>query len=259
MTDHQTTEAIPSPLYRMLAAIAMTGLSVLISFALWLAAVFDQRPATYWLLPAVLCWFYVIHQTWQRLPLNRPVNSHRPLERFGVATSITLTRGLLIAMTAGFIGSSVQLQPSAWVYLPAIFYTVAAIGDALDGYIARRLNQVTELGSELDTVLDALGLLIAPVLAVLLGKLHPSYLVVSVAYYLFRWGIYWRQTHQKPVFSLQPSYWRRRLAGWQMALVATALWPPVPALLAQLAGFVLMLPLLVGFWRDWLVVSGRRT
>jgi CDP-diacylglycerol--glycerol-3-phosphate 3-phosphatidyltransferase len=130
-------------------------------------------------------------------------------------------------------------------------------GDIAARSADRSNRQTTELGKELDTTLDAMGLVIAPLLAVLYGKLFASYLLVSVAYYLFQWGLLWRRRFDKPVYPLPPSRLRRQLAGYQMGLVATVLWPPLPALLTRPVGILFMLPMLYGFIRDWLVVSGR--
>ncbi|MDX1267075.1 MAG: CDP-alcohol phosphatidyltransferase family protein, partial [Oceanisphaera sp.] len=159
--------------------------------------------------------------------------------------------------TAGFL-TILPLQASTGLlYLPAVLYTVAAALDGLDGFVARRQQQTTRLGTELDTALDAFGLLIAPLFAVFTGKLPVVYLLVSVAYYLFQWGIRWRRQRRRPVYALPPSQIRRYLAGAQMVLVALALWPPLPGALTQWVGLVLMIPLLIGFCRDWLHVSGR--
>ena len=105
--------------------------------------------------------------------------------------------------------------------------------------------------------LDAFGLLIAPVLAVLWDKLHFTYLIVSAAFYVFRLGINLRKHQEKPVYELIPSRFRRRLAGYQMGLVATSLWAPIPAELTKPVGVLLMIPLLIRFLLDWLQISGR--
>jgi CDP-diacylglycerol---glycerol-3-phosphate 3-phosphatidyltransferase len=210
------------------------------------------------LLGSLLCWTYVSWQSWQRLRLNYDPHTGTHYHTLGAGTQITLIRGLLIAAAAGFVPVATAIADSVWMFIPAMLYTAAAIGDALDGYLARRQQHITRLGTELDTILDALGLLIAPVLAVLSGKLHVSYLLVSLAYYLFKLGISWRQRQGKPIHPLPPSKLRRQLAGWQMALVATALWPPIPGNITQVLGMLFMLPLLAGFGRDWLAVSGRR-
>lgn len=211
-----------------------------------------------WLPVALLCWCIVIWQCQRRLHLNYSTTDGRQYPRLGFGNQLTLLRGALIAATAGFLSLSTRQAGYLIPFLPALFYSLAAIGDWLDGHLARRLHQSTQLGKELDTVLDALGLLVAPLLAVLYGKLHVSYLLVSISYYLFQWGLYWRRQHQRPVLPLPPSRLRRYLAGIQMGFVAVTLWPPLPAELSRPLGLVFMLPVLLIFWIDWLSVSGRR-
>jgi len=248
---------VASDFQRELVWIATLGVGLLVAAALLLTAVEGPTMALRWWLVAVLCWKFVLWQCQKRLPLNRSTADGPLFSTLGLGNRITLLRGLLIAATAGFL----VLPPNEvrpWLlYVPAALYSLAAMGDWLDGYLARRQQQTTLLGRELDTVLDAFGLLIAPLLAILLGKLHVSYLLVSVAYYLFQWGIYWRQRRDRPVCPLPPSRLRRHLAGVQMALVAFALWPPLPGETTRLLGLALMIPLLLGFCRDWLHVSGR--
>ena len=82
-----------------------------------------------------------------------------------------------------------------------------------------------QLGTELDTVYDAVGLLIAPVLAVTYGQLHWSYLLVSIAYYLFVIGIKLREFRGLRVIELPPNISRRAIAGFQMGFVAVVLLP----------------------------------
>jgi CDP-diacylglycerol--glycerol-3-phosphate 3-phosphatidyltransferase len=242
--------------------IALVGVGALAATSIALVVTLGPDGAIGWLLIALACWGFVLWQCYRRLHLNRSVDTGTYYPRLGHANRVTLFRGWLIAATAGFLiaayrGVGFGDMPPGLFYVPAAFYTLAAAGDWLDGYMARRQQQITQLGMELDTVLDAFGLLIAPLLAVLAGKLHISYLLVSVAYYLFQWGISWRQRHGRHVFPLSPSRLRRYLAGIQMALVSIALWPFVPAGLSTGFGIALMIPLLVGFCRDWLHVSGR--
>ncbi|ALO45805.1 CDP-alcohol phosphatidyltransferase family protein [Pseudohongiella spirulinae] len=245
---------------RELTLYSFLGVILILLAAAGLASLDSWQSAT---LPgatiSLLCWCYICWQSHKRVDLNYNPQDGEHYQTLGWGTQITLLRGLLIAATAGFIPVAISASHSAWLFIPALFYTAAAIGDALDGFLARRQQHITRLGAELDTVLDALGLLVAPLLAVMSGKLHSSYLLVSLAYYLFRLGISWRKRQGKIVHALPPSKMRRQLAGWQMALVATALWPPISGSVTQWLGFVFMLPLLAGFWRDWLAVSGRQT
>ena len=61
----------------------------------------------------------------------------------------------------------------------ALLFTVAAITDWLDGYLARRLNQTSKLGAFLDPVADKL--MVAVVLVVLLEAHHSLWLVAPAA------------------------------------------------------------------------------
>jgi len=253
-------EATPA-LRRELQRIALLGVSFLMVFAALLSMLEGQLVVLYWLLVALACWGFVLWQCYQRLHLNVSTPDRKDTPRryvtLGHGNRITLLRGLLISALAGFLVISPGDTSHGLMYLPAVLYTAAALGDLLDGSMARRQQQTTRLGTELDMALDAFGLLIAPLLAVAYGKLHISYLLVSIAYYLFQWGIYWRRRQGLPVYPLPPSRMRRYLAGLQMALVAAALWPPLPREVTTLLGAVLMLPLLIGFCRDWWHVSGR--
>jgi len=244
-------------LRRELRRIAALGVGSMLFMTFLLSVAAGAVFALRWLLAALACWSLVWWQAHHRLQQNHDIAQGTLLPSLGLANRVTLGRGLLIAATAGFLATPGVGSKPLLSYIPALLYTLAALGDALDGYIARRLQQVTRLGRELDMALDALGLLVAPLLAVFIGKLHGSYLLVSAAYYLFQQGLHWRRQQAKPVYSLPPSRLRRLLAGFQMGLVATVLWPPLPAELTRPVGVLFMVPVLAGFIRDWLHVSGR--
>lgn len=249
--------SVPPTLLRELVHIALLGAGALLSGALALWVVEGPVTGVRWLVGGLAGWAFVLWQCRTRLHLNVSTIDNRPFNRLGMANRITLVRGLLIGATAGFLAMLPLQAHAGWLYVPAVFYTVAAALDGLDGFVARRQQQTTRLGTELDTALDAFGLLIAPLVAVFTGKLPVIYLLVSVAYYLFQWGILWRRQRGRSVYALPPSQVRRYLAGAQMVLVALALWPPLPGAFTQWLGIALMIPLLIGFCRDWLHVSGR--
>jgi CDP-diacylglycerol--glycerol-3-phosphate 3-phosphatidyltransferase len=175
---------------------------------------------------------------------------------WGAANLLTLLRGLLIAFLAGFLFAP---RPAGLLtaWLPALAYTAVACLDFLDGTVARRTATLTRLGGALDQELDGLGLLIAFLLVVQYHVLPPPLLLPGLAHYLFAFGLWLRRRRGLAVRPLPPDRWRRRLAGFQMALAAVFLWPiarPGPALLAE---SLIGLPFLLGFGRDWLLVSGR--
>jgi CDP-diacylglycerol--glycerol-3-phosphate 3-phosphatidyltransferase len=143
----------------------------------------------------------------------------------------------------------------AWI--PALLYTLAAIADGVDGYLARRTNQATRLGEILDIEFDALGILVATTLAVQYQQLPAWYLALGLARYFFTWGIWWRTRQGNPVYHLPYSATRRIIAGFHMGFSTVMLWPIVYPPGTTLAGIVLAVPFLTGFIRDWLIVSGR--
>lgn len=77
-----------------------------------------------------------------------------------LANRISIARILLIPF---FVGSIVyyQSEQGLLAYLPVAIFFVAVISDALDGFIARKFNQQTELGTILDPVADKLLILSA--------------------------------------------------------------------------------------------------
>lgn len=207
-----------------------------------------------WFFLAGSFWLYCWLQTWCRRDLNRPNMTARSYVDLGWANRLTLLRGGLIALTGGFLFQSPS-GIAAW--MPGILYSVAAILDRTDGWVARRSGRTSLLGKELDTEMDALGLFVAPLLAVTLGKFHWSFLAVSAAYYIFIVGLHWRRRQQLTVYPLPPSVLRRTLAGLQMGFVSFVLFPVFPAEFTRILGVAFMVPILGGFFVDWLAVSGR--
>jgi len=235
--------------------VSTCGWIVLAFTGLVLAAVWSWLSAAQWLGQAGLLWMLVTYQARHSLPLNRKSPEAVLYPRLGLANRLTIVRGWLIACTGGFL---FQHAPAGVLALmPAGFYGLAAIIDRIDGFAARKTGQVSQMGMELDTVFDALGLAIAPLLAVCYGKIHWSYLLVSCAYYLFRWGLSYRQNNALPLFPLQPKLSRRAIAGFQMGFIAVVLFPVFQPPATHIAGFAFMLPVLCGFLIDWLLVSGR--
>ena len=236
-------------------------LAALLACALLLVAAFilmqseGKNFAGGWLLVSFLLGSFVWLQCWRRRELNRATLDSPLHATLGWANRITLARGVLIAACGGFLWREPTTLAIGWICGP--LYALAAILDRVDGLVARRSGCTTLLGAELDTVVDALGLLVAPLLAISLGKIHWSYLLVSAAYYFFQLGLYWRRRRGLAVYPLSPSKLRRTFAGFQMGFIAVVLWPPFRAPMTVIIGFAFMVPVLLGFAMDWLVVSGK--
>lgn len=70
--------------------------------------------------------------------------------------------------------------PVSWGHLAAaILFTLAAITDWLDGYLARNLSQTTQFGAFLDPVADKL--MVAVALMIVVGEVGVSYLAIPAA------------------------------------------------------------------------------
>ena len=143
-------------------------------------------------------------------------------------------------------------------WIPAVAYGLAALMDGLDGFVARRTGSESAFGARLDAESDALGLAAASGIAVLLsGTLPLWYLLAGLGRYLFGAALFVEQRLGCQLRDLPPSPFRRRLAGFQMGLVAVCLAPFIEPEWAPPATLALGVPFLVGFARDYLLTTGR--
>lgn len=168
---------------------------------------------------------------------------------------VTLTRGGLFAVTAGFLFVSPATAVVRWA--PAACYGTGVVLDFVDGSLARRTGRTTELGAKLDLAFDTLGFLVAPLVAVAWGQLPVAYLSLSAARYVYRAGIGWRKRRGRPVGELPASRIRRPLAALQMGFITVALAPVLPASVVHPLALVVAVPSLATFARDYLAVTGR--
>jgi CDP-diacylglycerol--glycerol-3-phosphate 3-phosphatidyltransferase len=173
---------------------------------------------------------------------------------FGLANAITLVRGALYAVVAGFVVVAPETE-LAWV--PALCYGTGVALDNLDGTVARTVGQETEIGRQLDMAFDTFGSVAAPLVAVVWGLLPVWYLSISAARYVFRGAVWLRRVRGRPVGDLPDSDLGKYLAGVQMVFVTIALVPPVPTELVWTVAPVVLAPSLAVFTRDYLAVSGR--
>lgn len=210
--------------------------------------------ALLWLPLPVLVVGYLLRVLWQNLDANHREGEQRLLPDLGWGNRLTLLRGVLVAGMMGFI---LLPRPEGWLaWIPGILYTLADAADFFDGYVARVTRRATRLGNILDMSFDGLGVLAASVLVVLYGQAPLWYLLVGSARYLFIAGERLRRRLGKPVYPMPPSFNRRVFAGLQMGFLAVALWPIITPPGIHFAAALFGAPLLLGFGRDWLYVSG---
>ncbi|MYF77853.1 MAG: hypothetical protein F4174_11150 [Acidobacteria bacterium] len=182
----------------------------------------------------------------------------RPL---GLANRLTLVRLAALAALAGgglaaTFSSEAGLALAGW--MPCLIYAAAALADYADGAIARRTGTTSAFGARLDAEADALGLAAASGIAVFAsGTLPAWYLLAGFGRYLFGAALFVERRLGRRLVELPASPFRRRLAGFQMGLVAVCLAPFIEPEWAPPATLALGLPFLVGFARDYLIGTGR--
>jgi CDP-diacylglycerol--glycerol-3-phosphate 3-phosphatidyltransferase len=199
---------------------------------------------------------------WGRaLELNHSPQEAQLRPSLGAANWLTLLRGGLIAVLAGFVFqptlSDARLDWIAWA--PAAAYITAAALDLADGWLARVTASETRLGEHLDAEIDALGLLIAGFLVVWMGKAPAAYLCVGLGYYALQAAVAARRKAGRPIAPLRPRADARLVAGCEMGFAGAALLPLFEPVATRPAALILTAALLVGFVRDWLVVCGHAT
>ncbi len=245
--------AVPATLRRRFGiTIGVYGLAVVAMVRL-LTGTGSATMARQWLGLAVPVLGYVLGLVGRHLGEHHRPDEDTVLPVFGPGTVLTLGRGLVGGLLAGFILAGPL--PPALAWLPAILYTLAGLADGLDGYLARRRRQQTQLGAILDIEYDALGVLVVAALAVRWERWPPFLLIVGLARYLFVGVLALRRRRGRPTCDLPPSAIRRVLAGLQMGVLSVALWPITPAPLATWVGLGFAVPFLVVFIRDGLLAA----
>ncbi len=71
------------------------------------------------------------------------------------ASKITIVRVVLIPLVMAFMYLSGG-EPNAWLWAALGVFIIASLSDYVDGYIARKYNQVTDFGKFLDPLADKL-------------------------------------------------------------------------------------------------------
>ncbi len=80
-----------------------------------------------------------------------------PDKRFNIPMALTWARIAFIPLIIGvFYVPDALMGPHVKNFLACAMFVVAAVTDALDGYIARRFDMTTNMGAFLDTVADKL-------------------------------------------------------------------------------------------------------
>lgn len=242
---------VPGPFLLVVVVAVVAAVAGYVTLDRW----WSTASATRWAAPVAGVLGYELWLVWRGLAAERARGERAPSAGLSVGNALTVARGLLVALLAGFL--LVPQPAGALGRLPGALYAVSVVLDVLDGWLARRAGGATALGETLDVEFDALGLLVAPLLAVRYGQLPLAYLAVGVARYAFVGGLRLRRWRGLSVHPLPPSRARRVLAALQMVVVSSALLYVVRPPLSTVVAAVAMAPFFAGFLRDWLAVTGR--
>jgi len=240
---------------------AAVGLSFLMLLGGYLTLLHgrSQPKAIQWIMQVTVIMIYVLGLLRYGLNWNYHPDQKVLRPTLGYGTWLTITRGSLIAVLAGYLFQAwpaSNVFPGRLSWAPGLLYIAVSVLDYIDGWVARACRHETHLGAFLDINIDALGLLIAPLVAVWYGQLPIPYLGVGLAYYVYLAGIRLRKKSSRKVVEHGPWRGARIIAGIQMGFVGVALLPVVKPPVTTLAAYVVMMPLLAGFIRDWLIVCG---
>jgi len=101
--------------------------------------------------------------------------------RGGSGSAVNIPNGLTllrVALVPVYV-AAFSLTTPPWVIVAATVFILASLTDWLDGYVARRRQQVTDFGTLLDPIADKVLILAALVMLVEVGR-TPGWLVILI-------------------------------------------------------------------------------
>jgi CDP-diacylglycerol--glycerol-3-phosphate 3-phosphatidyltransferase len=237
-----------------LIAAGLAAVFILAGWA-WLSSTWGFEPAARWLAltaPVAAWHLFFLHRN---LHLNHAFDGTRLYADLGPANWLTIARGILAAGIAGFL--LLPEPPGLLAWAPAALYTIVIVADLQDGMLARLTGRTTALGAALDMEYDCAAALVVSILVVQYGQLPWWYASWGLARYVFVFGLWMLKRQGRVLHEVKPAVIQRVAAGLQMGFVSVALWPLFTPPATTLAGACFLAPLLIGFARDWLVITGR--
>ena len=171
---------------------------------------------------------------------------------FGLPNQVTLLRSGLTCLIGGALLAGGAGLVVSWSL--AALIAVALSLDAVDGWLARRLEQASAFGARFDLEVDALLLLILALLLWQTGRVGAWVLAIGLLRYGFV-GAGWLQPWLR--HPLPPSWRRKAVCALQGIALLLALLPPVSAGLAGALAGIALGALIASFAIDifWLAQS----
>jgi phosphatidylglycerophosphate synthase len=171
---------------------------------------------------------------------------------FGAANQVTLLRAGLVCLIGGVLLASGQAPVMSWSLTALV---AVALGlDAVDGWLARRLQLVSAFGARFDVEIDALLLLILALLVWQAGQVGAWVLAIGLLRYGFVLAGRLLPWLSAP---LPPCRRRKAVCVQQGVTLLLCLLPPVATWLAGAAALTALICLAFSFGADVLWLAQR--
>ncbi len=177
--------------------------------------------------------------------INRLWAMHQAGTRFGEANQATLLRTGLVCLIGSTLLAGGQAPEISW-YLVGLIAVALAL-DAVDGYLARRLQLSSAFGARFDMEIDALLLLILSLLVWQTGQAGPWVLLIGLMRYAFVAASWFLPALQGP---LGPSWRRKSVCALQGIALFACLLPPLDQTKATAIAALALVALAVSFGLD---------
>lgn len=175
---------------------------------------------------------------------------HHGFDRFGFANTVTAIRAAIVSLIAAAVfypDASQSISGAPWTFATVVLVALAL--DGVDGYLARRYGQESDLGARFDMEVDALLIFCLAAAAFLLGKAGAWVLMIGLMRYAFVLAQY-------PVprlrGALPPSLRRKLVCVVQVAILCVILVPSVALPLSSWLAAIALLLLAYSFGVDCL-------
>ena len=161
-------------------------------------------------------------------------------ERFGFANTVTAIRAAIVSLIPAAVfypDASQSISGAPWTFAAAVLVALAL--DGVDGYLARRYGQESDLGARFDMEIDALLIFCLAAAAFLLGKAGAWVLIIGLMRYAFLLAQY---PVPRLAGALPPSLRRKFVCVVQVGVLCVILVPSVALPLSSwLAAIALVL------------------
>lgn len=180
--------------------------------------------------------------------------AYHQFHKFGPANTVTAIRAAMVSLVAAAVLFAEMHRADAAVHWAlAVLAALALALDGVDGYLARRFRQESELGARFDMEVDAFLILCLSAAAWQLGKAGPWVLLIGLMRYGFVAAQYVEPRLAAP---LPPSFRRKLVCVVQVVALCVLMLPVITAPLSVWIAALALAALAWSFAVDTLYLLG---